>query len=135
MVSTMQLTHQPNVAFDETHLCDSNLDDAMLLLVQFLNQKHHNRTTTYHTSSSPHDMVSPRAKLLDKFSLQGVQYSIAERRTHDSHVLFKLPQADTSKSFAHPTPGQITHIFLHSQVRVPQEDENQFYDHSIYLCI
>ncbi len=68
MVGTMQLMQRPDIAFDKTQLCDSNLaDTVLLLLAQFLNRKH--RMTQYHTSGSQGDMVSPRVKLLDKFSL------------------------------------------------------------------
>ncbi len=68
MVGTMQLMQRPDIAFDETQLHDSNLTDTVLLLLaQFLNWKH--RMTRYHTGSSQGDVVLPRVKLLDKFSL------------------------------------------------------------------
>ncbi len=51
-------------------------------------------------------------------------------RTPNSHILFRLPQKDASESLAHPEPGQITDIFLHSQVSAPVPDHL-----SIYLCI
>ena len=136
MVGATQLTPWLNVAFNETCLCDSNLTNAMLvLLAHFLNRKY--RTPKYHTSGSLGSIISPRAKLLDKFSLQGVQYSTVGSRTRNSHVFFRLPQIDTSKSPAHPEPGQITDIFLHSQVSTPgaREEEGQSHHLSIYLCI
>ncbi len=129
MVGTMQLVQQPDIAFDETRLRDLNLTDAMLpLLAQFLNQKH--RTTLQHISGSLGDVVSPRAKLLDKFSLRGVEYSTTGSRTRNSHVLFRLPQIDASEPLAYPEPGQITDIFLYSQVSAPGPHHP-----SIYLCI
>ena len=68
MVGAMQLTQRQDIAFDETRLHDSNLTNAMLdLLVHFLNRKY--RTPRYHTSGSLGSILSPRAKLLDKFSL------------------------------------------------------------------
>jgi hypothetical protein len=117
-------------------LRDSNLTDAMLvLLAHFLNRKH--RTTIPHTGGSLGDMLSPRAKILDKFSLRGVQYSTAGSRMRNSRVLFRLPQIGASESLAHPEPGQITDIFLHSQASAPgaREDERRSRHPSIYLCI
>jgi hypothetical protein len=135
MVGTTQLMQRPEIAFDETRLHDLNLaDSTLLLLAQLLNQKH--RTTLYHASGSLGNMFSPRAKLLDRFSLRGVQYSTARSRTCNSHVLFRLPHIDGSESLAHPQPGQITDIFLYSRVSAwPQEDERRFHHPSIYLCI
>ena len=132
-------TKQLDIAFDETRLRDSNLTDAMLaLLAHFLNRKH--RTNIYHTSGSLSGMLSPRAKVLDKFSLRGVQYSTAGSRTRNSRVLFRLPQIDVPESLAQPEgsePGQITDIFLHSQASAPgtREDGRQTRHPSIYLCI
>ncbi|KAH9019649.1 hypothetical protein EDB85DRAFT_1872998, partial [Lactarius pseudohatsudake] len=78
--------------------------------------------------------VSPRAKLLDKFSLRGVQYSTASCQTRNSHILFKPPKPDSSEPLTHPEIGQIIHIFLHPQINTPSaqgDDECP----SIYLCI
>ena len=136
LVGATQLTHQLDIAFDGTRLRDSNLTDAMLvLLAQFLNRKH--GTTIYHTNGSLGNILSPRAKILDKFSLRGVQYSTAGSRTRNSRVLFRLPQIDASESLARLEPGQITDIFFHCQASAPGawEDERQSCHPSIYLCI
>ena len=135
MVNMASLTQQPDFIFDETCLLDTTLPDATLtLLVQFLNQKY--RTTTYSTDGSTGISVSPRAKFLDKFSLRGVQYSTSSRRTRNSHILFKPPQLDTSESSAHPEPGQIIHIFLHSpRPSSAQKDGGQLRYPCIYLHI
>ena len=132
LASTTRLMQQPDIAFDEKGLRDLNLsDDMLLLLAQFLNQKH--KTTKYHIGSSL-SKISPNAKLLDKISLQGVQYSTAGRQTRNSHVLFRLPQTDTSGSSTRLKPGQITDIFIHSSACV-WEDEVQCCQPSLYLCI
>jgi hypothetical protein len=114
MVDTTHQTQQSDFTFDETHLRESSLPDAILILLsQFLNQKH--RTTIY-SIDYPHSlMVSPRAKFLDKFSLRGVQYSTASCRMCNSHILFRPSKLDSSESSVRPEPGQITQIFLHSQ--------------------
>ena len=79
LAGTTRLMQQPDIAFDEKGLRDLNLsDDMLLLLAQFLNPKH--KTTKYHIGSSL-SKISPNAKLLDKISLQGVQYSTTGRRT------------------------------------------------------
>lgn len=129
-------TQRLDIAFDETRLRDSNLTDAMLvLLAYFLNRKR--RETIYHTSGSLGKILSPRAKVLEKFSLRGVQYSTAGSRTRNSHVHFRLPQMDASESLAHPEAAQITDIFLHSQVSAleAREDERRSRHPHIYLCI
>lgn len=132
LASTTRLMQQPDIAFDEKGLRDLNLsDDMLLLLAQFLNQKH--KTTKYHIGGSL-SKISPNAKLLDKISLQGVQYSTVGRRTRNSHVLFRLPQTDTSGSSTRLKPGQITDIFIHSSACV-WEDEVQCCQPSLYLCI
>lgn len=136
MVSATRLTQRLDVAFDETRLLDSNLTDATLvLLAHFLNRKY--RTSRYHSGGSLHNSLSPKAKLLDKFSLRGVQYSTAGSRMRNSHVFFRLPpQVDASESLAHPEPGQITDIFLHSQFGTPEaRGETRSHKPSIYLCI
>ena len=136
MVGATWLTQRLDVAFDETRLLDSNLTDATLvLLAQFLNRKY--RTSRYHTGVSLRNILSPKAKLLDKFSLRGVQYSTAGSRTRNSHVFFRHPpQVDASESLAHPEPGQITDIFLHSQFGTPEaRGETRSHKPSIYLCI
>lgn len=137
MVNMANLTQQPDFTFNETCLLDTTLPDTTLtLLVQFLNQKY--RTTIYSSDGSTGISVSPSAKFLDKFSLRGVQYSTATRRTRNSHILFKPPQLDTSELSAHPEPGQIIHIFLHSQINTPssaQKDGGQLRYPCVYLCI
>ncbi|KAH9051542.1 hypothetical protein EDB87DRAFT_1582376 [Lactarius vividus] len=136
MVDMAHLTQQPDFVFDETCLCDANLPDAILpLLVQFLNQRH--RTTIYSTDSCHGISVLPRAKFLDKFSLRGVQYSTASRQMRNSRVFFRPPKLDPSESLAHPEPGQIIHVFLHSQINISsaQDDKGQLANPSIYLCI
>ena len=136
MVGVTQLTKRLDIAFDETCLHDSNLTNATLvLLAHFLNRKY--KMPIYHTSSSLGVILSPRAKLLDKFSLRGVQYSTAGSRMHNSHDFFRLPQIGAPESLAHPEPGQITNIFLYSQVRTPGAREEERWSHhtTIYLCI
>ena len=136
MVGATWLTQWLDVAFDETRLLDSNLTDATLvLLAHFLNRKY--RTSRYRSGSSLRNILSTKAKLLDKFSLRGVQYSTAGSRTRNSHVFFRLPpQVDASESLAHPEPGQITDIFLHSQFGTPEaRGETRSHKPSIYLCI
>jgi hypothetical protein len=135
MVGATRLTQRMDVAFDETRLLDSNLTDATLvLLAHFLNRKY--RTSRYHTGGSLGSILSPKAKLLDKFSLRGVQYSTAGSRTRNSHVFFRPPQVDESEPLAHPEPGQITDIFLYSQFGTPEaRGERRSHKPSIYLCI
>lgn len=126
-------TQRLDFAFDETHLRESSLPDAEhILLSQFLNQKH--RTTIYSIGCPPSRMVSPKAKFLDKFSLRGVQYSTASCRTRNSHVFFR-PWQDSPESSVRP--GQITHIFLHSQADGlrTEEDEGRCHHRFVYLCI
>jgi hypothetical protein len=133
---TQELDH--HVTFDETSLHESSLPHAiLLLLVQFLNQKH--RTILYSSSSddSTRRMLSPRVRLLDKFSLRGVEYSTAGHRTRNSHVLFSAPMSNSSEISGNLGSGQITHVFIHSQVSAPgaQEDEQWLHHLPIYLCI
>lgn len=139
MVDIAHLSQQPDFVFDETCLRDTTLPDAILpLLVQFLNQKLRTTTGIHSTGNGfPGISVSPRAKFLDEFSFRGVQYATASRRTRNSHVLFRSPKLNSSGSLAHPEPGQITHVFLHSQINTPgtQEDEGRLRYPSIYLCI
>jgi hypothetical protein len=137
MVDMTQLTQQPDLIFDEMCLRDVTLPDAVLLpLSQFLRQKH--ATITNPTDGSPGLSVSPRAKLLDKFSFRGVQYSTASSRTRNSHVLFKpFKLDDSSESLTNLQPGQIIHAFLHSQINThrAREDEGRVHYSSICLCI
>jgi hypothetical protein len=136
MVNVTQLTQQSDFAFDETCLRDTSLPDAVLLLLaQYLNRKH--RSTIYSIDGSPGISVLPRAKLLDKFSLRGVEYSTASCRMRNSHVLFRPPKLDSSESLAHAEPGQITCVFLHSQTDSlnTQKGGGRLHHPSVYLCI
>ena len=125
MADTARPTQRPEFTFDEVCLRDAILPDAVLHpLAQFLNREH--RATTTYSASGSHDIpISPTAKFLNKFSLRGVQYSMASCQRRNSHVLFRPPKLDSSESLANPEPGQIIHVFLHSQgnPRSAQEDK------------
>ena len=108
MIDAVHLTQKTaDVAYDENSLRESSLPDAILAVFrQFLHGKHLGLkdTDTVEGSSSSAAAASPMAKLLDKFSLRGVQYSTESRRARDSHVLFRSsqPQLEMSK----PPPAQ-----------------------------
>src|SRR5258708_6899964 len=136
MIDMTQLTQQPDLIFDEMCLHDMILPDAVLLpFSQFLHQKH--ATTIHSTNRSPGLLVLPRAKFLDKFSFQGVQYSTMRSWTCNNHILFRPPKLDSSESLTNLEPGQIIHAFLHSQINTyrAQEDEGRVHYSSICLCI
>jgi hypothetical protein len=120
MVDVVRLTEQePNLVYDGTRLCKSNLPNSVLIpFIRFLKRK---QATGYATSldGPPSTAIHPEAMFLDKFSLQGVQYSTMNYRTRNSHILFRHNQSDASKAPSQPEPGQITHIFLHSGVSAP----------------
>lgn len=127
---------QPNqelFVFDKTCLHDRILPDAILFpFSQFL----HQRLTTA-ADKFPSSSVLPRAKFLDKFSFQGVEYSTASTRARNSHILFRHSKLDSSESLTSPKPGQIIYVFLHSQINAQcaQEDQGQARYSSICLCI
>jgi hypothetical protein len=136
MIDAVHLTQQTaDVAYDENSLCESSLPDAILAVFrQFLHCKHPGLRDSSSTTAA-----SPTAKVLDKFSLRGVQYSTASRRAHDSHVVFRSsqPQPEMSKPPPSPEPGQITHIFLHPHVPDPRcpASPGQHHHTSVYICV
>ena len=126
--------HQTSdIAYDQKHISESRLPDAILhSLIQFLDGKHLGQMAV-DTGSSLAGM-SRNAKLLDKFSLRGVQYSTATCRSRDSRVLFQSPHLEVSRSQARPKPGQITHIFFYPDVPIHLSPQRQ--NHlSMYICV
>jgi hypothetical protein len=133
MIDAAHLAQQtPDFAYDGKRVRESGLPDAILaVFIQFLNCKHPGLKAVEATEGPSSAAASPKAKLLDKFSLRGVQYSTATCRTRDSHVFFRSPPMST------PQAGQITHIFLHSYVPAPRSPASRGQPHhpSVYLCV
>lgn len=142
MVDAVRLTQQepgPNLIYDGTSLRVSSLPDSVLApFVRFLTCKQQATGGSTSLDGLPGPTAIPReAKFLDKFSLRGVEYSTERCRTRNSHVLLQCFQSDASGAPNHPVPGQITHIFFHSNVPVPYSPPH---DHNLlhpdfYLCV
>lgn len=137
MVDAVHLTQQElNVVFDGARLCESSLPDYVLNpFIWFLKRKQQGDTADL--NSPPGTAIHPGAKSLDKFSLQGVQYSTVKYRARNSHILFGRHQSDTSKAPSQPEPGQIMYIFLHSGVSTPRtaHPKHNPYHPNLYLCV
>jgi hypothetical protein len=132
MIDVVHPTQQTtDIAYDGKRLRESSLPDAILpVFAHFLSCKYQ--------AFEPVDAteVSLKTQFLDKFSLQGVQYSTATCRARDSHIFFRPSQM--SKLQACPEPGQITHIFVHSHApdhRSPLASRGQIHHPSVYLCV
>ena len=81
MIDAVHLTQQTaDIAYDGNSLRESSLPDAILATFrQFLRCKHPGLRDEDTTENSSDIIVPPKAKVLDKFSLRGVQYSTASR--------------------------------------------------------
>ncbi|KAH9066926.1 hypothetical protein EDB83DRAFT_2596557 [Lactarius deliciosus] len=116
MIDVVHLTQKTaDIAYDGNSLYESSLPDAILAAFrQFLHCKYPGLREEDAAEGSSTPVASPEAKVLDRFSLRGVQYSTASRRARDSHVFFRSPH--TGSEMSKPEPGQITHIFLRPHV-------------------
>lgn len=132
MIDSVHLTQQTaDVVYDGNSLHESRLpDDVLSAFRQFLHCKHPELRDNDTAEGSPVSAASPKAKVLDRLSLRGVQYSTASRRVRDSHVFFQ--SAHQSEMSSSPEPGQITHIFLspHAPTSPTQNHRS-----SVYLCV
>ncbi|KAH9008495.1 hypothetical protein EDB83DRAFT_2235405, partial [Lactarius deliciosus] len=108
MIDVVHLTQKTaDIAYDGNSLYESSLPDAILAAFrQFLHCKYPGLREEDATEGSSTPVASPEAKVLDRFSLHGVQYSTASRRACDSHVFFQSPH--TGSEMSKPEPGQIT---------------------------
>ncbi|KAH9169714.1 hypothetical protein EDB89DRAFT_1908359 [Lactarius sanguifluus] len=87
LIDAVHLTQQTDFAYDRKRLRESRLPDAILtVFIQFLYRKHPDLRAKDSTGSSSTTSVS--AQFLDKFSLRGVQYSMATCWSCDSHLFF-----------------------------------------------
>ncbi len=141
MIDAVHLTQKTaDIAYDEDSLCETSLSDAIIaVLRQFLHCKHPGLSEKDGAEGSSASVASSKAKVLDRFSLCGVQYSTASHRAHDSHVFFQppLPLSEMSELKPSPEPGQITHIFLHPQALAPccPTSPGQHHQPPIYVCV
>ena len=137
MIDAVHLTQQAaDIVYDRNSLRESSLPGAILAAFkQFLRCKHPGLRDEETTENSSDIMVSPKAKVLDKFSLRGVQYSTASRRTRDSHVFFRSAKPEMGKAPPSPQPGQITHIFIHPNVLHYPVSSSQHNRPSVYVCV
>jgi hypothetical protein len=124
----------PNLVYDRRRLRKSSLPDSALSpFLQFLKRK--KQTTTKDATSqdgSPGTATHPEVKLLDKFSLRGVQYSTEKYRTRNSHIIFRHHQLDGPRAPSQAESGQIIHVFLHS---TPHATVATSPKHNLYLCV
>ena len=100
MIDSVHFTQQTaEIVYDGNSLRESRLPDAILSVFrQFLHCKHPGlRDKDTWQRVLPLLLSSPKAKVLDRFSLRGVQYSTASRRARDSHVFFQSA----------PVPGDV----------------------------
>ena len=125
MVDSVRLMEQgPNLVYDGTGLCEPCLPDSVSApLIQFLKCKQRAADATS-LASTPGTEMHLEAKILDKFSLRGIQYSTVKYRSRNSHVLFRRHQPDAPEGLGQPEPGQITCI-LHSGPPHP----------GLYVCV
>jgi hypothetical protein len=141
MIDAVHLTQQTaDIAYDRNGLRESSLsDDILAAFRQFLLCKHPGLRYKDITENYSDIVASPKAKVLDKLSLRGVQYSTASRRARDSHVFFRSSEPEMGNAPLAPSakPGQITHIFLHPHVptlRYPISS-SQCHRPSVYVCV
>jgi hypothetical protein len=141
MIDAVHLKQQTaDIAYDRNTLRESSLPDPILAAFrQFLLCKH-SGLKGEDTAENYSDIVaSPKAMVLDKLSLRGVQYSTASRRVCDSHVFFRssLPEMGKAPPANSPQPGQITHMFLHPHVPTFHDpvSPGQFHRPSVYVCV
>ena len=141
MIDAVHLTQKTaDIAYDGNSLGESSLPDAILATFrQFLHCKHPGLREKDAAEGSSTSVASSKAKVLDRFSLRGVQYSTASRRARDSHVFFQSPQplSEMLKPPPSPEPGQITHIFLHPNVPAPRcpSSPGRRHNPSVYICV
>jgi hypothetical protein len=128
----------PKLVYDRACLRESSLPDSALLpFLRFLKRKKQAAGDATGQDSSPGTAMHPKVKLLDKFSLRGVQYSTEKYRTRNSHILFGRHQLDGPKAPSQSEPGQIVYIFLHSDVSTPHttSPKHEPLHPDLYLCV
>ena len=143
MIDAVHLTQQSaDITYDGNIVRELSLpNDILAAFRQFLCCKHAELKGTDTAEGSSTAVASPDAnlKILDKFSLRGVQYSTASRRARDSHVSFRTAhlQPEMCKPLHSSQPGQIMHIFLHSHVPTPRRHgfPGQCHHQSVYVCV
>jgi len=141
MINTVHLTQKTaDIAYDEDSLHETSLSNAIIAaLTKFLHCKHPGLSEKDGVKGSSASVASSKAKVLDRFSLHGVQYSTASHRACDSQVFFQppLPLSEMSELKPSPEPGQITHIFLHPQALAPchPTSPGQHHQPPIYICV
>ena len=133
MIDAVHFTQQTaDIAYDGNSLRESNLPDAILAVFRkFLHCKYPGLRDK--DASNDSSVSSPKAKVLDRLSLRGVQYSTASRRARDSHVFFRSQQPRSrSEPSPSPEPGQIIHIFHdpYDNDRAPRCSETP-----VYVCV
>jgi hypothetical protein len=138
MIDAVHLTQQTaDIAYDGNSLRESSLPDAILeVFRQFLHCKHPVIEGEDTAEGSSASIASPKVKVLDRFSLRGVQYSTANRRARDSHVFFRS-ETSSPPSPEPGGPGQIIHIFLHPYVPAPRcpAPPGERHQPSVYICV
>ena len=140
MIDAVHFTQQTaDIVYDGNSLRESGLPDAILAVFrQFLHRKYPGLRDKGTAEGSSASASSPKTKVLDKFSLHGVQYSTESRLKRDSHVFFRSPQSqETSTLPPGPVPGQITHIFLDPHDHAPRcsVSPGQRNHTSVYVCV
>ena len=129
-----------DIAYDGNSLYESSLPDAILAAFrQFLHRENPGLREEDAAEGSSAPVASPNAKVLDRFSLRGVQYSTASRRARDSHVFFRSPhpRSEMSKPPPNPEAGQITHIFLRPHILAAHcsVSPGQLHHQSVYISV
>jgi hypothetical protein len=120
----------PNLVYDRRRLHKSSLPDSALSpFLQFLKHKRQAAGGATGQDSSPGTTTRPEVKLLDKFSLRGVQYSTEKSRMRNSHIIFRHHQSDGPRAPGQAESGQIIHVFLHSTLHATSPE------HNLYLCV
>jgi hypothetical protein len=140
MIDAVHFTQQTaDIVYDGNSLRESSLPDAILAVFrQFLRCKYPGLRDTGTAEDSSASVSSPKTKVLDRFSLRGVQYTTASRLRRDSHVVFRSPQSqETSTLPPSPGPGQIIHIFLDPHDHAPRcsVSPGQRNHTSVYVCV
>jgi hypothetical protein len=131
MVDMNRVVQQgPNLVYDTRRLHKSSLPDSALTpFLQFLKRKKQATKDAASQDGSPGTATHPEVKLLDNFSLRGVQYSTEKYRTRNSHIIFPHHQSDGPRAPSQAESGQIIHIFLHSTPHATSPK------HNLYLCV
>jgi hypothetical protein len=93
IIDAVHLTQQTaEIAYDINSLHESSLPDPILVAFrQFLLCKHSGLKGEDTAENHSNIVASPKAMVLDKLSLHGIQYSTENHRVCDSHVFCQSP--------------------------------------------